>query len=725
MTHRPEPDIPAAATEDPAVDGQAVLPGLRYSFDRAILGPPLFLAVMVIILAGAASLSVPIERVNGPLEALLAAVGLGLIWRARRPRTIRLLLLLAAAAGVTVWLALAVSSGHGLPVPSDLLSLRPDTWSYEAFSDYLRRFPRGQIEGMPMVDEFGSHLRGSRFASSALLAFIQGVPLLGDVGAAHLVLVGGCVATHFFAMLALGRALNRRANWSMPLLGAFLATAAGWLSDVIDLSNNDNLIFAALSPAWLALLCPRPSGFFSSRWAVTAGMLVFAAMLYNYPEGTALLGALALPLAVAIFWPVRRGGLITARHRYEVVAIGLLGALLALPYIPIFVSFLHTQMALGLDAKSVRPYEGVFPGLLSNHWLPASFALGEEQQQSSYQLIDNLVPFCLCVLVALGAWAIGRTQRWFPWVALPFLALWSWQNLSKHYDYGTYKVLALASWWVYPAISAGWLSLGERFAWRWSWRAGALALFLLGVGTEKYRHRVAPPPELRDRMRALTELSSLHFVTGQGTVLLSLDDDMDHLWASYYLRKLPLATWKQRSYLAMPHIAPYLARGVNPPPETAGYVLVSGQRPDALWQNSRFALVRNAPLYIAGIENPVNGIETAANERFLWIGTQPTTFRIVTQQGGAYRLNASRFGVGPSMGDRATVSVEVTDAQGVHTVAVDAATGGVPITLAPGPNAIRLRCLDLPEPGPHKGDSRELMLGVQGPKVAPVSVDPQ
>ena len=223
-------------------------------------------------------------------------------------------------------------------------------------------------------------------------------------------------------------------------------------------------------------------------------------------------------------------------------------------------------------------------------------------------------------------------------------------------------------------------------------------------------------------MRALAELSTLHFVTGQAPVLLSLDDDMDHLWASYYLRNLPLAAWKQRSYLAMPHIAPFLALGINPPPETAKYVLVSGSRPDALWQNSRFALVANAPLYIAGVQNPVNGIENLANERYLWVGTQPATFQIVTRQSGSYELRATRFGVGPSMAGKTAVNVEITDARGAHRVAVDGATTGCPSPWWPGVNPVSLRCLDVPEAGLHNGDSRELMLGIQGPRVAPAAV---
>ena len=450
-----------------------------------------------------------------------------------------------------------------------------------------------------------------------------------------------------------------------------------------------------------------------------AGGVILGAMLYNYPEGFALLGVLCLPLVVATLWP-GAGGKFRFDRWVEIGGGGVLGLVIALPYLPTFVSFLRNQVSAANDiAPGSRPGEGIFTGLIDNHRLPAVFALGDEMRGTAFHLFDNVMPLCLGVLVILGARAIGRRQRWFPWVALPLILLFCWQNVSKHYDYGTYKVLICSSWWVYPAISAGLFWITERFAWPAAWTAVLVAALVGGVGLQKYENRrQVPPVGMNARIKALQELSTLRFVTGQAPVLLALDDDMDHVWATYYLRGQPLAAWKQRGYLSMAHIAPYLARGVVTPPDSCPFMLVSGPHAGALWQNSRFALVRSSQLYIASVQNLPNGIEMVGDERYLWIGTKPAIFQIVTQQAGPYELSATRLGIGPSMGGKLSMAVEITDAQGTHTAEINAGTHGLPITLAPGANTVTLLCLGAPEPGAHNGDPRELMLGMQGPKVA-------
>ncbi len=492
----------------------------RGDLDRAIFAPSLFLAGLVVILAGAASLRVPIHRVAGPLEWLVAAGFLTLIWCWRRLGATRGLILLGLGAGLSAWLALVNYSGELLPGAADVLSTHPDNWSYHAFADYLDRYARGRNDGMSMLDEFGSHLQGARFAAATLLAMLRDSPVGPDVPATCVVFVGGCLATCFFSLVALGRALIARANWRMPLLGAFLATAGGWLGDALRVSNYDNLIFAALSPALLALLCARADRPVV-RWPVVlAGALLLGALLYNYPEGMALLGVLCLPLGLVIVWPGPERKL--ARTRWtEVLATVALGLLLALPYLPIFSSFLKNQVSSSVSLAGIaRPGEGVFTGLVNAHRLPAMFALGEEMVGSTYRLTDNLLPLCLVALAVLGAGAIRRRQPWFPWVALPLIGLFCWQSVAKHYDYGAYKVLICASWWVYPAISAGVFWLPERFAWPRAWGFGLAAAVVFAVGLQKLENRLhAPPVAQAARVQALRELSTIHFVTGDSPVL--------------------------------------------------------------------------------------------------------------------------------------------------------------------------------------------------------------
>ncbi len=586
-------------------------------------------------------------------------------------------------------------------------------------ADYFDHYQRGRTDGMPWVDEFGSHLGGTRFATAGLLAFLHDLPVLSDVPTTRVVFTVLCLVIHFFSMLALSRVLIGYANWHMPLLAAFLASAGGWLAHAMTAANNDNLIFAALTPALLALWCaPRTDGGTGVRWPVVlASGLLLGAMIYNYPEGMALLGILCIPLAAAMLWP-KPGGKFLANCRTEIFG-AVLGVLLAVPYLPTFVSFLRHQITTGLTIAAVaRPNEGIYPGLIVGARLPAAFALGEEIRDASHHFIGNLLPLCLIGLLILGLRVIGRHQKWFPWTALPLAILFFWQNIIKHFDYGTFKVLLTAAWWIYPAISAGLFWITERYAWSAKWSAALVAGLLFAIGLAKYEHRSAPM-RLGGRIKPLQELSTLHFVTGNSPVLLSLDDDFDHLWASYYLRGLPLATWRQRNYLSMPHITPLLARGIAPAPESCAFMLVSGSRPDALWHNSRFSLVVPAKLFIASVKNPPNGVETLRGEQFLWLSTQAATLEIVSSIGGDFELRASAFGVGPGLPGQADATVEITDARGMHPEKVTNATRSLPVTLAPGNNEVRLHVLGSPAPGQHNGDSRELMVGIHGLKVTP------
>lgn len=688
----------------------AVLP--EGELDRLLFVPALGLAALVIVLCALVCFRVPLHDAVMPVEGLLIAMILAAGWRWHRSRSVRPLVGLGLLAAAAAWLALADYAGAWLPTGADVVGLHPDSWSYQAFADYLDHYHRGRSDGMPMVDEFGAHLQGTRFAAPSMLAFLHDQPLFSDVPTSRLVFGSLCLGVHFFSMLALGRVCVGYAGWLMPLLAAFLSTAEGWFSRMLTVANNDNLIFAALTPALIALAClPRAEGAPAVRWqTVLATALVFAAMFYNYPEGMTLLGVLCLPLLIVL----------GMRGRWQEVGAGVLvGFALTLPYLPTFSAFLRVQIASGLAAGSgPRPGEGIMPGLIGPNRLAGAFALGDELLATSARPVSNLLPLCLLVLMVLGAWFIARRQRWFPWVALPLIGLCLWQNVAKHYDYGTFKVLVMAGWWVALAIAAGLCWCMERGALSAGWRVALAAALLLSVGAVKHANRLRLPPlALADRFRALQELSSVRFVTGQNPVLLALDDDFDYLWATYYLRGSPLGTWRLKGYLAMPHVASLLARGIRPPPEACPFQLVSGSRLDALWQNTRFSLVRTPGVYLEDLQNPVNGLETVGGRRFLWIGTQPATFRVFAARAGRYELSAARFDFGPSMNGHASVHVAVADSDGTRTEEIAPGASAIPLTLAAGDNTIVVRCLDAPEPGPHKGDPRELMLGILAPDV--------
>ena len=383
-------------------------------------------------------------------------------------------------------------------------------------------------------------------------------------------------------------------------------------------------------------------------------------------------------------------------------------------------SFLHHEIGCGSGAGS-RPGEGSLNGLLGGNRLAGAFALGNELPGVPGRVADNVLPLVLLALVALGTWRIARRLRWFPWVTLPLTGLCVWQNVAKQYDYGTFKILLMASWWTYPALSAGLLQVTERIGTCAPGRV-ALAGALLGVCTVKLTHcRSLAAVEMAARFQAVEEVAALRFVTGQSPALLALDDNFDYLWATYYLRDLPLGTRQQKGYLAMPHIALFLAQGLIAAPETCKYLLVAGVRAGALWRNSRFSLVPASPVYIEDIQNPANGLEMLKGRRFLWVGTQPATFRIFAARAGRYDLSATRLLLVTPRAGGSVVHLGVPAAAGPRTVQVVAGDISIPLTLASGENEGVLRGLDTPVPPPPGGDSRVLLLGVLGPEVVPAA----
>ena len=260
-------------------------------------------------------------------------------------------------------------------------------------------------------------------------------------------------------------------------------------------------------------------------------------MLETFPEGVPIVGLLLLPLVIWLGW--RCVG--QPRLCWSGLALLGVGLLLASPYLPVFWKFLLNQIQWA-ETTILRGAPGPFPGLLDARRLPAFFALGEEWTGAAFDAWHNVVPAVLLGLLALGTWSCRRTHGWLPWVAVPLAALLLWQNGWKKYDYGTYKVLFCAGWWIYPTLVAGVAGLVRMVRlppWSLGW---LLVLLSAAIGWEKAAHRTYRGTLPTSDMGPLRELTDLRYVT-QGQPLLLDFNGLNYLWSVYYLRHLPITSF--------------------------------------------------------------------------------------------------------------------------------------------------------------------------------------
>jgi len=647
-----------------------------------------------------------------PIIDLIAGIAVALVlWRARGLKSDYAAFFVVLLSLIAAWLALVDFSGRIWPAPAETISPHPDAWSYNAFADYLTNNSRGRMAGMSLVDEYAVHLSNTRFAAPSLLACLEGIPGLGDPPVAHWTFMLVCFGTHFFSFLYLARSLVF--EWFWAVVTAFTATAGGWLGDAAYCGNYDNLLFVALATALIGILVRiKMHGVNGGRRFFWPGTLISAALIYCYPEGLVILLVLVSPLLIALLSDALR-----SRAKSQLLLLGAIagGALIiASPYLPVLVPFLRSQMSMGLQNGSVRPGSGVMPGLLNERFLPSFFALGEEINPS-FSWLNDLLPILLLCLVIIGTISIGRRFALFPWCGLVLIGLIVWQDLFARYDYGTFKVLFCASWWVYAAAIGGLAVVGNKIKEGKLARLGLAGGLLVAIGSEKFEDRqarsVLPPLSIQP----LRELQSMRKVIGTSPILLNVDGEFDYLWSVYYLRRLAINVETRRSYLGMPHIGAWLDRAAAPRIEDCKYVLISGGAArDSVWHNARFSLVREDQPRVVGLENP-NGVELVNGERFIWLGTQAAILHVVVTETGAYELRATQFGAGPSGPDIPDRALRVTDAEGSHVVTVGAESKGIPLQLRAGDNEVKLQCLDAPRKNaPTSGDPRDLILALRG-----------
>ena len=662
--------------------------------------PAVVFAEMIILLAGLASLGLPLHSfLPWILVGNAAVVLLGCCFYPLCRHKAGWIL-----AGLAAWLVVADCTGHILP--TSFISSFPDTWSYDAMSGYLTDYGRHQDLGMPLVDQYASHLRNTRFVSPSLLALLKSAAGSNNILLAHTLFYWSTVFVTFCSMAALAECLGFNYLWSV--LTAFFATVTGWTVNAIIIGNYDNLIFVSLLPAALSigLRLNRPPNLYALR--LTGLSVIGAAIIYTYPEGLGLVAPAAFPAVVFVVWKTSNSWRMLLRLLY----VSGIAAILSFPYLPTLLGFLAGQRSIS-SSSGPRPGEGNFTGLLMDRFLPSLFALGTEYPGAYYAWWASILALVLVFLFVLGLSHLTKVHRWFAVSGAIMICLLCWQMVFQKYDYGAYKVVFCHSWLLFPALMCGCQIAISRLP------RGIGITFLLGlvcsVMIERFRHRDQRIYSPIIDFSTITDLSELKHLTGNSPILIEVSNAADQSWALSLLRQHPLVVGQYLGYLGMTHVRPYLDRAKPVQLQGKFFILQDAQAENAIWRSGRFTLSPRVGAILERLDNP-NGLESLDGMPFIWVSySRETTLHIRAFAPGNFKLVATRWLAGPSLPTSGERSLYVSDASGSHVVVINGANQQLTLQLIEGLNEVKLRVLEAPtlKMQPN-GDPRELMLGILG-----------
>ena len=666
---------------------------------------PLLLSFFIVVSVTLVCLRQPLK----PWLPWIGGIGFGtgcfLFWRSlQRSRVVFGAMVTVAL--VTTWIVLALRTREILPIPT--MSAHMDSWCYSAVAEYLTDYARGTVGGLGVTDQWSSHLSNTRFPSPCLLALGR---LLGDPIDAQTCVLWFVLIANVGAMAAFMRACGLKL--SVALGGAAFAVIAGWQGTAaITIGNFDNLIFIAESCGAIAILLAWTRSQISSRVFIGAFALQVASMIMTYPEGTALFGTLCLPWAVYLVVKFRppRGRLGT------IVGAITLGLVLSSTYWPVIRDFVGLQLSLSAKPPGNRPGDHNLDGLLTSRFLGAAFSSGEEYPDAPFSLAGTMWALLLIAACVDGIRRLKHTFAWYPWIALTFFLLLLWQGGKARYEYGVYKIIFCACWWIFTAIA---VSISERLGPRWS-----LVAFALGISStaalqySSSNHRVwqQTTPTV-----AFKELCQLKPWLEERAVVISLTNNFQQMWATLMLRGIPLALEKPTGSLDMPHVRALVAQAAPLPSDRPIVRLDQPGLQGELLHSKHFGLYAGRRAFFSSITNP-NGIERMDGLPFLWVAHHaPTVFLVDAPQAGQYRLVTSNVIFGPSISQGAYRDLEISNGKTTIVERIKTHSFSLPIILKAGLSEVNLRCTNPPENIKQaNGDTRELLIGLSNLRIEAV-----
>jgi hypothetical protein len=621
-----------------------------------------------------------------PFSAFMVLLSAGLVFRELwRPhfgrinlKTLLILMVGVCGAGFLLWPSLTRGA---------FVSVTGDTFFYSAFGQYLTDHHRGIEFGLPPIDQYATLLSETRFGTASILGFLS--VLFHSNVAAILPLYLFIILVNIFSGFVL---ISRRfgCNRLLSLAAGLFAVIGAWTPNALNIGGFDNLLFLSLFPFLIVRL--ELYRFGSKTWSTSLGLATLAAaVFYSYPEGLAIGGAIFLPFFGKSLWSglYRRG---KAWRGYA------LSACLMLIFISPDVRLFFTSLFANIGVHLSKAAAGIFPGLMSPHFFPAMFGLGQEYPGTLFSPHDLVWPLLMLALIVFGlaTWIRRRKTLLVATVILIVMAIW--QGSLLRYDYGLYKILFIGSLIWIPSLFRGATAVAH-FAPRplqpWGVAVGTI-LFFGGAFAQRMEQQDKIPWRVIKPVKWYSDLAGLRHMVGNRPVLLICDsafdrdyNEFDQEWAVFFLRHVNLKVPAYYGYLG--GFGSFMQRAKSPS-ESAAFVLVNRPMEGAIWKNERFSLLElGSQAKLIGVQGA--GLEEVNGKPFVWLGDDPTRFLLVSKH--AQTANFSAWLTGPSHPEDQNRQIHISIGGNAWQAEASGALS-IQVPLQPGLNYLEIATQDPP-----------------------------
>ena len=697
---------------------------------RWYLSPGACLVAWAVAIGIGVSAAVPVRDLALPLWTATGVAAAYGVWRARVEWTREAAVPLAVIVAIPIGL-MAYDFAQGLA--NYIGGPAADGWSYVAYGQYLWELPRGTEGSLSPLHQYATHLMRTRFISSALLGLFS--PLTGQPGDTQPA-TGLFVAWTLFVFGAscagYGVAIVARRWWLVCL--CLLAVTSRWVYGAVEIHNYDNLLAISFLPFALGIVTGTPTP--SRRSNIVLGVAA-AASIYAYPE---MASVVFFGLALAMLTRAVADGHWLAWLGSGVTIVGL-AVVLVLPARADLSWFISNQIAAASAPVTSRPGEGSFAEIMNlRDWTAAFWGYGPAAAsgglRAAWGVSRHALGAVLWILAVIGAARLVARRRWeIVALALALTAAALFMVVHEQYSYGAYKLLLVACWAPAVCVVCGAQAVAERATLGRQSRPptsrmamivipGAVLMFAV-VSAAAAREVAFRQAIVADSIEPYRTLANLNHALAPEPILVSVDDTLANEWAVYFLRDHLFRLVGYRSYMAQPHVVPWMERSRAVDLGAVRYVLSdavaldnsqSSDQRNVAWADGPYALWRipaHGAVVLVSVNNP-NGNEQVDGRSFYWIGEGDTSIDLLATSEGDAVISA-RFTRGPSLPGaaerRLTLSANGGTAQLV-TIDRDGELA-LPVRVRLGENRVLVHPLDRPT-AVSPNDPRPLLVGVAG-----------
>ena len=635
----------------PILSGLGIFKIIRFrSWEYEILVAP---AVSIVFFGILSALTVifgcPIVKVSPYLWILMSALALMGLLRLISDfpsRTIQSILAFSFLS------TLFLGMGYILYGPFDYLgSPALDGWSYISFGQYLDKYARFTEGGLAPIYQYASHLSGTRFVASSLLALlIPPVDLAIDtqMTAGPLLLISIFSYCLSLGYIALVLQMN---NLSIsPYLTIFFGGVGGWIFYGLHLNNFDNLLVLPFYPLFFGVLLDKTLSYTKQ---IGISSIFLSAIIFIYPEMMVLMYGimLALLLERLINKNLKKDEASFRALLKQFLIVSILASVITLPYLLEVFQFFINQLGIA-NQQFGRPGENSIPGLL-NGWMGMTLFWG--LQPNLFGLIG------VVTLSALGVWGVyislakGLYSLIFYFVILAIL--FAFMICFQKYDYGAYKILIIG-WWVIAILtSLGFqvvLNYFGSFPYRIIQYAASVIMgtFLCGLlfiwVYQNYQRIENYPIKVSKEFRKINSFLSKN----NSSVFVDLSNLSLNIWATYFLRDAKVAYSSFLGYMDQPHTKLLMIRSKTFDKNAIQYVLTESANLDInekILVGSELKVLKvsagKARVKIDFLAP--NGLENLEGNDFFWLGKKSAMIFLTSNKAQEIQLKFETF-VGPS-----------------------------------------------------------------------------